>query len=49
VGKGEGGFVKHDMTRDDDTISGEIKTPIAFVIAREAKEGAQSGPWGEFV
>jgi hypothetical protein len=32
LGKGKGGFIEHDMTRDDDMIGGEFKATIAFVF-----------------
>lgn len=37
-GKRKNCFVEYDMTRDNDTTSGEIKAAIAFVVARVAKE-----------
>jgi hypothetical protein len=32
LGEGKGGFIEHDMTRDDDMIGGEFKATIAFVF-----------------
>ena len=42
-------LVEDDMTRDDDTVGGEVETPVAFVIGGVADEDTQSGAWGKFV
>ena len=31
-------LVEDDMTRDDDTVGGEVETPVAFVIGGVADE-----------
>jgi hypothetical protein len=37
------------MTRDDNTISVEIKAPVSFVIRRVANENTQGRARGKFV
>jgi hypothetical protein len=37
------------MSVDDDVISGEIETPIAFVIGRVSEEDTSSGPRCQFM
>jgi hypothetical protein len=40
VGEGEEGFVKNDMSRNEDAIRRELETMIAFVFGGVAKENA---------
>ena len=42
LGKGEIGFVKDNMTRDDDSIGDRIKTAVSLMVSRIAKEDAES-------
>jgi hypothetical protein len=37
------------MSRDDDVIGGEIKTPVAFMIGRLCKEGTSGGSRCQFM
>ena len=37
------------MQRDDDSVGGEIKAAVSFVMSGIAKEDAQGGAWGEFM
>jgi hypothetical protein len=37
------------MTRDDQAVCGEVKTPIAFVISGVAKEDTPGGQRGELM
>ena len=37
------------MARDDDTIGGEIKAPVALMVRRVADESTQGGAWGKLV
>jgi hypothetical protein len=37
------------MSRDDQTVCGEIEATITFVIRRVAKENTSGGPRGESV
>jgi hypothetical protein len=34
----KGGFVEHNMSRDDDTICGKIEAPIPLMVVRVAEE-----------
>ena len=45
----EGSFIEDDMPRDDDSICGEIKAAVSFVMSGVAKEDTESGAGGEFV
>jgi hypothetical protein len=42
LGKGEIGFIKDNMMRDDDPIGGGIKTAVSLMVSRIAKEDAES-------
>jgi hypothetical protein len=48
-GEGESCFVEDNMAGDDDSIGGEVKTPVTLVIRRVADEHTQSSAWGKFV
>jgi hypothetical protein len=37
------------VSRDDDVISGDIKTPVTFVVSRVSEENTSSGPRYQFV
>jgi hypothetical protein len=37
------------VARDDDTVGGEVETPVTLVIRRVADESTKSGAWGKFV
>jgi hypothetical protein len=45
----EAALIKNHMSRDDQTVCGEIKAMIAFVIKGVAKEDTTGGLRGEFV
>jgi hypothetical protein len=47
--EGEICLIKGDMSRNDDTICGEIKTSIAFVVGRITKEDTLGRAGSEFV
>jgi hypothetical protein len=49
LGKGKGGFIEHDMTRDDDMIGGEFKATIAFVFGWVAEEDTSGGAGSKFM
>jgi hypothetical protein len=40
LGKGKSGLVKKNMTGDDDSIGGRIKTSVSLVVSRITKEDA---------
>ena len=43
LSKREGSFIKDDMPRDDDSICGEIKAAVSFVVSGVAKEDIERG------
>ena len=45
----EGSFIEDDMPRDDDSICGEIKAAVSFVMSGVAKQGTESGVGRKFV
>jgi hypothetical protein len=47
--EGEVYLIKNNMSRDDDVISGEIDTPIAFVIDRVSEEGTSGESESQFM
>jgi hypothetical protein len=47
--KGKHIVVENDMTGDDDAMGGEVKTTIALVVRRVAKEEAASGAWRQLM
>jgi hypothetical protein len=49
LGKGKGRFIKDDVPGDDDSIGGEIKAAISFVMSRIAEEDAQDRSRSEFM
>jgi hypothetical protein len=49
TGEGKRGLIEHDVSRDDDTVCGEIKTSVALVIGRVAEEDAQCGARCKFM
>lgn len=49
LGKGKRSLVEDHMLRDDDSVGGEIKTAVTFMMSRIAKEDAQSGTRSKFV
>jgi hypothetical protein len=36
LSKGKGCFIKDDMPRDDNSIAGEIKAAVSFMVSRVA-------------
>jgi len=42
-------FVEDNVARDDDTVGGEIETPVTLVVRQVANEHTESGAWGKFV
>ena len=42
--KGERAFIKNNMARENDFVSGKIKALVSFVVDRIAKEDGSSGP-----
>lgn len=48
-GKGESGFVKDDMPRDNNTTRGKTYAPVSLVIGGVSKENTGGGSGGEFV
>jgi hypothetical protein len=42
-------LVKEHMTRDNDSICGEVKATIAFVVIEKAKKGTLRRAWCEFM
>ena len=42
-------FIEDDMPRDDESICGEVKAAVSFVMSGVAKEGTESGVGSEFV
>jgi hypothetical protein len=40
---------KNNLSRDDDVVGGEIKTPITFVISEVSMENISGGPRCHFV
>ena len=49
LGKGKNGLVKKNMTGDDDSIGGRIKTSVSLVVSRITKEDAEGRARGKFV
>ena len=49
LSKGKDSFIEDDMPRDDDSVGGEIKAAVSFVMSGIAKEDAQGGARGEFM
>jgi hypothetical protein len=43
MSKRESRFVKHNVTRDNDTVGGEIETSITLMVGGIAKKSAQGG------
>lgn len=43
LGEREHGFIKDNVTRDDELVGREIKTPITFMRERIFEKGARSG------
>jgi hypothetical protein len=37
------------VSRDDDVVGGEIKTPVTFVVSRVSKENISGGPRCQFL
>jgi hypothetical protein len=48
-GKGEVRLVENNVTRDEDSVRGEVKTPIPLMIGRVAEEDTTSGARGELM
>ena len=48
-GKGEGCLIKCDTKRDNDTIRGEVKTAVPFVVGGIAEEHARGRSWSKFM
>jgi hypothetical protein len=49
LGKGKGCFIKDDVARDDDSIGGEIKAAVSFVMSGIVEEDTQDEPRSEFM
>jgi hypothetical protein len=49
LSKGKSVHVKKNMTRDDDSIGGRIKTSVSLVVSRITKEDAEGRARGKFV
>ena len=49
VSKRKGSFIKDDMLGGDDSICGQIKAAVSFMMSGIAKEDAQGGARGEFL
>jgi hypothetical protein len=49
VSEREAGLIKNHVSRDDQTVCGEIKAAIAFVIRRVAKEDTSGGSGAELM
>ena len=49
VSKRKGSFIKDDMLGGDDSICGQIKAAVSFMMSGIAKEDAQGGVRSEFV
>jgi hypothetical protein len=47
--EGEGGLIKNDMARYDDTIRRKVEAAITLVVRRIAEEGTKGGARSEFV
>ena len=45
----EGSFIEDDMPRDDDSICGEIKAAVSFMVSGIAKEDTQGRAGSEFM
>jgi hypothetical protein len=48
-GKREVRLVENNVTRDEDSVGGEVKTPIPVMIGRVAEEDTTSGARGELM
>ena len=49
LGKGKSSLVKENMTGDDDSICGRIKTLVSLVVSGITKEDAEGRARGKFV
>lgn len=49
LSKGQGGFIKNNMSGDDESVGGEVETAIPLVIGGISKEDAKSGARRELV
>jgi hypothetical protein len=52
MGRGKEGeicLIKNNVSRDDDVVGGEIKTPVTFVVSGVSKENTFGGPRWQFV
>jgi hypothetical protein len=49
LGKRKGRFIKDDVPGDDDSIGGEIKAAVSFVMSGIAEEDAQNRSRSEFM
>jgi hypothetical protein len=47
--EGEICLIKNNMSRDDDVVIGEIKTPVTFVVSGVSKENIYGAPRCQFV
>ena len=48
-GKREVRLVENDVTRDEDSVGGKVKTPISLMIGRVTEEDTVSGARGELM
>jgi hypothetical protein len=37
-------LIKNNMSRDDDVVGGEMKTPVTFVVSGVSEENTSGGP-----
>jgi hypothetical protein len=47
--EGEICLIKNNVSRDDDVVGGEIKTPITFVVNGVSEENTSNGSGCQFV
>jgi hypothetical protein len=52
MGRGRDGeicLIKNNVSRDDDVVGGEIKTPVTFVVSGVSEENTSGEPRCQFV
>jgi hypothetical protein len=52
MGRGREGeicLIKNNMSRDDDIVGGEIKTPVTFMVSGVSEENTSGGPRCQFM